>query len=112
MNKEQRERAGHAVATRIKELGATRAEVAFAAGISERTLHYLISGDRWPSLTVRERLEPVLRWRAGEIMRRAVNGDQAPSLTSFSDSELASELARRLIDRESREARLRASDRL
>lgn len=111
MNREQRQRAGRAVEARIIELGATRAEVAVAARISARTLHAIIHGERWPTLAVREQLEPVLRWRAGEIVRKAVNGDAISSLENFSDSELASELAKRLIDRESRESRLRATDR-
>lgn len=110
VNVEQRRRAGRAVENRIAELGATQEAVAKAAGVSLRTLHSVIHGEHWPTNAVRSRLEPVLRWRESEITRRAL-GDGTGSLAGFTDAELAKELAERLAERESHEARLRRTDR-
>lgn len=110
MNARQKQRAGRAVSERITQMAATPTTVARAAGISPKTLRALIQGQRWPTDAVQRQIESVLRWRDGELVMRAVQGDVDRAMDIHTDSELAGELLRRLEARERREARLRDGD--
>lgn len=96
---QERARAGRIVAERAELLGMTQVVLARRAGVDRKTLRALIAGNRWPTVTVRGRLEDVLEWPRGEILRQARDGLEA--LAVYSDYELASELARRARARES-----------
>jgi transcriptional regulator with XRE-family HTH domain len=111
MNASQKQRAGRAVAQRIAQMNATPTTVARAAGISPKTLRALMQGERWPTDAVQQQIESVLRWRNGELVMRAVQGDIDRGMDIHTDTELAAELLRRLEARERREARLRTGDR-
>lgn len=111
MTPEQRRRAGLAVARRIAEMRESRAAIARAAGVDQKTLRDVIQGRRWPTEPVQVRIERVLRWREGEFCARAVQTSADAILFGLADSELLAELHRRAMDREKREARLRAADR-
>lgn len=88
----ERERAGRAVAARIRELRTSPASVARAAGVDPRTVRGLLNGTRWPTAASRESIALALDWRPGEIVRRA-HGD--PQLQGFTIRELLDELCRR-----------------
>jgi hypothetical protein len=111
MTPEQRRRAGQAVASRIKEMQASPVSVARAAGIDPKTLRNLIDGRAWPTNATQGRIEEVLRWRQGELTARATNVSAASLLVELTDSEIAAELWRRCRERETRESRLRRTDR-
>lgn len=89
----ERERAGRAVAARIRELRTTPVEVARAARVDPRTVRALLHGTRWPTAATRENIAVALGWRPGDIVRHA-HGD--PQLQSFTIRELLDELCRRV----------------
>jgi len=111
MTPEQKIRAGRAIAERIREMHATRTEIAKAAGVALTTLRAIIRGDRWPTDTVQEQIEATLRWRPGEMTVRAVRTSADLTVAMLSDAELSLELTRRLRARDRRDARLRSTDR-
>lgn len=90
-------------------MAATPAAIARAAGLDPKTVRSLIDGEHWPSDYTQSRVEAALRWSEGEIVRRAVRGGIDGALDALTDVELATELLRRLNDRERRDKQLRGN---
>lgn len=95
----ERMRAGRAVEVRMAERLLTRSIVARRAQVDPKTLAALITGERWPRVGTRARIERALGWPAGEIDRRARNGLSASDLARFSELDLLAELQRRAEER-------------
>lgn len=96
-----RVRAGLAVAARMAERGLDQSSLARRAKLDRKTVGALLSGQRWPRMPTRARIERALGWPLGTIERRA--GDREPvisSLAEFSDLDLLNELCRRASQRE------------
>lgn len=100
MTPEQRRRAGRAVAERIAAMSATPTAIARTARVSPNTLLAVIRGQRWPSDEVQARIEDALGWRSGGLTVRAVRGGVDGALDGLTDLDLATELARRLSERD------------
>lgn len=91
MDELERQRAGRAVAYRMRDLGATVAVVARAAHITPKALRAFITGKAELNRDVQRAVEQALDWPAGEIERHA---------TGTNDESLASnfaELVRRAV---------------
>jgi len=111
MTREQKERAGRAIAERVAEMQESMTAVAHAARIAPTTLRSIVRGKRWPTDAVQAQIEAALRWRPGEMTVRAVRTHADVTVAMLTDAELSAELTRRIRARDRRDARLRAADR-
>lgn len=89
----EKERAGRAVAARMREMRTSSVDVARVARVDPRTVRALVQGTRWPTAASRSNIARALGWRPGDIVRHA-QGD--PELQSFTVRELLDELCRRV----------------
>jgi hypothetical protein len=96
VTRDQMLRAGRAVEARMAERMLGRSALARRAEVDPKTLRALLTGERWPRVTVRARIEAALGWPSGEIHRRA-RGERplAGELSRFPELDLLTELVRR-----------------
>lgn len=73
--KSDRERARAAVLSRMSALGLDTATLAAAAQIDPGTAGDFLSGERWPQISTRAKLDRALQWEPGTITAMAAGAE-------------------------------------
>lgn len=70
-SEESRKAVGRAVQVRMAELRHSPTTMADAADVDAKTIRSLVSGERWPQLLQRDRIETALGWEPGTLQNMA-----------------------------------------